>query len=78
MEQMVWLQCPVSERSSGFFAAKLSGLDACEDGKVVRWCGTQSSGHSTQGAVDGDVDLVGMSTAAPDGHTVLDGGVDQG
>jgi len=54
----------------GSIATKLSRLDACEDWKVVRWCRTQASSHSSQGVVDGGVDKAGVSTAAPDRSTV--------
>jgi len=55
----------VLERQCHATATKLSRLDACEGGKVFRWCRTQASSHNSQGVVDGGVDEAGMSTAAP-------------
>ena len=49
---------------------KLSRLDACGNGKVVRWCRTQASSHNWQGVVDCGVDKAGMSTASPDRHAI--------
>ena len=63
-----WSRCPgfMERRARDSTATKLTRLDACEDWKVVRWCGTQASSHNSQGVVDGGVDKVSMSTAAPD------------
>jgi len=46
-------------------------LDACEDGKVVRWCRMHTSCHSSQGVVDGRINEAGLSTAAPDRSIAL-------
>ena len=77
-----WSRCPGSmarrARDIGSNATKLSRLDACEDWKLVRWCGANASSHNSQGAVDGGIDEAGMSTAAPDKHAVLCGGMHQG
>jgi len=56
----------VCQRQCGSTGTKLSGLDACEDWKVVRCCKGQASSHSSQGVVDGGVDKAGMSIVAPD------------
>ena len=48
-----------------------SRLDACGGWKVVRWCRTQASSHNSQGVVDGGIDEVGRSTAAPNRSAVL-------
>jgi len=53
-------------------------LDACEDWKVVRWCGTQASNHNLQGVVGGGVNETGMSTAAPNRSAVFCSRMDQG
>ena len=63
-----WSRCSGAiERCArgSFFATKLSRLDACEDGKVVRWFRTQASCHNSQGVVDGKVNEAGVNTAAP-------------
>ena len=48
-----------------------SRLDACDGWKVVRWCRSQASSHNSQGVVDGGIDEVGRSTAAPNRSAVL-------
>ena len=53
-------------RQGGSFVTKLSRLDACENRKVSHWCRPQASGHNSQGVVDGSVNEVGISVAAPD------------
>jgi len=77
-----WSRCPgsVARRardSVAPFATKLSGLDACEDWEVVRWCRMQACSHNSQGVNDGGVDEACMSTAAPDRGAVLCGSIDQ-
>ena len=63
--QVSRLCCKVCKRQCGYFATKLSRLDAYEDRKVVRWCRTQASRHDSQGVVDGRINEVGVSTAEP-------------
>ena len=69
--QMSGLHGTACCRQSSSFATKLSGLDSCEDRKVVCWCTTQTSCHDSQGVVDGSVNEAGMSTAAPHRKAVL-------
>jgi len=64
---MVWL-----------FFSKYDRLGARENWKLVRWCRTQASGHSSQSVVDGRVNKAGVSTAAPDRSAVLCSRMDQG
>ena len=59
-----WRQCDST-------ATKLSRLDGCEGWKVVRWCRSQVSSHTSQGVGDGGVNEAGMSTAAPDRSALL-------
>jgi len=54
------------KRQCDSIATNISRLDACEDWKVVCWCRMQASSHNSQGVIDGGVDEVGMSIAAPD------------
>jgi len=73
VEQVSRLHGTASYRQCGSIATKLSRLDACENWKVIRWCRTQTSSHSSQSVVDGGVDVAGISTAAPDRRAVLCG-----
>ena len=76
-----WSRCPgsMARRPRDSVAPQQrSRLDVCEDWKVVRWCWTQASSHSSQGVVDDGVNKVGMSTAAPNRSTVLCSRMDQG
>ena len=50
---------------------KLSRLDHRENRKIVRWCRTQASSHSSQGVIDNKISEAGVSTAAPDRSVVL-------
>jgi len=47
-----------------FFATKLSRLDASANRKVVRWCRTQVSSHTSQGVLDGRANEGCVSTVA--------------
>jgi len=53
------------------FTTKLSRLDACDNRKIVCWCRTQASSHSSQGVIDDRVNEAGVSTAAPDRSAVV-------
>jgi len=46
-------------------------LYACEDKKIVRWCRTQASKHTSQGVVDGRATVASVSTAAPEESSAL-------
>ena len=59
-----------SGQQCGSIAMKLNRLDACKDGKVVRWYRTQASSHNPQAVVDNGVNEAGASTAAPDRNAV--------
>jgi len=71
LEQMSRLHDTACKRQCGHFVVKLSKLDSYEDKKVVCWCRTQASCHNSQGVVDGKVNEVGVSTAAPGRSAVL-------
>jgi len=71
-----WSGCPSSmarraRDSVALLRWSSAGWMPVRTGRLSGWCRTQTSSHSLQGVVDGEVDKAGMSTAAPDRSTVL-------
>ena len=71
-----WSRCPGSAARrvrDSVAALPLSSalLDTREERKIVRWCGTQASIHSSQGVTDDKVSEAGVSTTAPGKCAVL-------
>ena len=58
--------------------AELSWLNACEDRKILRWCGTQASNDNAQSIIENAVNEARVRITTLNWCTVLSGGVDQG
>ena len=59
---------PKQANSSGYNNDR---LDACKDGKVVQWCGTQASSHYVEYVTNYCINDVDVYTVTPDRCTVL-------